>query len=113
MDESDRPLGFLAPLGGDSHLRREAFSGFSDQDLNHESDSISSKIGGFVSQIHTGDLIPKVYNALLCPQCLMRIAVVRGVGVSFAEIQQSFTLNKFCAINNYIVSELFFCWKHF
>ena len=52
---------------------------------------IQDRLGGIVHNLESDETITKVYNRIWCPQCIARVAVINGVGVS-SEVSGKFFL---------------------
>jgi hypothetical protein len=75
LDETDRPFEFLSfqPKVGNDFKRREG----EEEDLK-----VEDRLSSIYSAITVESSFAKVYNRLFCPQCVARLAVIAGIGVS-------------------------------
>ena len=75
LHEEDRPFNYLTfqPKTGDDFRRREG----EEEDLK-----VEDRLSSIYTAITVESSFAKVYNRLFCPQCVARLAVIAGIGVS-------------------------------
>ena len=75
LDETDRPLDFLTfqPKAGDDFMRKNG---------EKEHLTVEDRLSSIYTAITVEASFAKVYNRLFCPQCVARLAVIAGIGVS-------------------------------
>jgi len=75
LHEEDRPFNYFTfqPKTGDDFRRREG----EEEDLK-----VEDRLSSIYTAITVESSFAKVYNRLFCPQCVARLAVIAGIGVS-------------------------------